>query len=449
MKGLINQEEIALTGRCIKLALEKGASAARASLGKSMANTIGILDGKIDRICSNLDRSIFLQIYSRGRYGAFSTNRLDRDSLERFTAHAVEMTGVLAPESCYSLPDPARKAEDCSKGDELELLDKDYFNITAEEKIQAVLQNHQDGALSMECEYSDSLDDNVIIDSEGFMGRSSDTQYSYSAAATVSGGKSGKKYEGYFFSGSLFKSGFRMEGVDERAIALAKRKIGERKIRSGKYRIIVDCHCSSRLIGPVINALNAYSLHQHNSFLEDSLERKIFSDDLTVMDFARVKGKCGSRLFDTEGVATSNSPVISRGVVKEYFTNTFMAAKAGFAPTVESVTRPTVMPFSRLSPCKSEQNNINLKDLLRSSGDAVYITAFNGGNCNSATGDFSFGIEGFLIRSGEIAHPIREAVMTSNMLELWNSISAAGNDALPHLGWQIPSLVFENIEINA
>jgi len=448
MKGLINEEEIFLARQCLETARECGASASRATLSKSVVNTIGILDGKIDRISNNLDRSIFLHIFSKGRYSTFSTNKIEKEYLVRFTKRAVEQTELMAPDKCYSLPDPKRKACGFETGDELEMADEKYLDITPDQRLELALESHNFEALSMESEYCDSLDDCVTIDSEGFFGRTKETSYSFNSSATLADGK-GRKYEGYAFCGALRLGCFDKGAVSAEAIYNARRKAGERRIRSGKYRIVVDRHISSRLAGPLFSALNAFSLYHHNSFLENSLGKTVFSEDLSITDLARQKGRLGSRPFDSEGVATSDSPIISKGEVLQYFTNTYMAAKTGFAPSIESVTRPSVKAFSRLGSCKSSQNDINLEDLILQGGNAVYITGFNGGNCNSGTGDFSFGIEGFLVRGGEIAHPIREAVLTGNMNQLWNSISAAGNDALDCLGWQIPSLVFENIDINA
>jgi len=448
MKGLINEEEIALGKICIDVARSSGASASRATLSKSLVNTVGVLDGKIDRISGNLDRSIFLSIFANGCYGTFSANRMDRHYLERFTKRAVELTCLMAPDKCYSLPDPARKAAGFESGEELEMEDEDFFNLTTDKRIEKALEGICEGALSMESEYYDSFEDCIVMDSDGFYGRTKDTSFSFNTSATAADEK-GRKYEGYAFTGSLRCSEFSVEGVSAEALRLARRKIGQRRIRSGKYRIVVDRNIASNLVGPLLSALSAYSLYQHNSFLKDSLGCRVFSEDLSIMDMALQKGKTGSRPFDSEGVATRNAPVIENGVIKQYFTNTYMAAKAGFDASIESATRPTVSAFSRLGTCNSMQKDINLEDLIHLSGSAVYITGFNGGNCNAGTGDFSFGIEGFLIRDGELAHPIREAVLTGNMKDLWNNICAAGSDALQCLGWQIPSLVFDNIDINA
>ena len=68
----------------------------------------------------------------------------------------------------------------------------------------------------------------------------------------------------------------------------------------------------------------------------------MFSGGLTLTDMARERGKSGARLFDSEGVATTNLPLIENGVVKNFFVNTYTANKTGEEPTVEDISRPVL-----------------------------------------------------------------------------------------------------------
>jgi PmbA protein len=179
------------------------------------------------------------------------------------------------------------------------------------------------------------------------------------------------------------------------------------------------------------------------------LDKKIFSEGLTIMDMGRTPGKAGSRLFDTEGVATKNGPIIENGVVKQYFINTYMSGKTGMEPTIEDISRPCLMPFIKGKGLVSEEKELSLNALLRLCGNGILVTGFNGGNCNPATGDFSFGIEGYAFSKGKKTHPVREMLITGNIITLWNNLAAAGNDARECTRWQIPTLVFEDVSFSA
>lgn len=451
-KGIITAAEKQLCRDCVSHAIKVGASAIRISLSKSIQNSIAVLDGEIDRISYSEDRSVFLHVFAEGRYGTFSTNRLGKDELEEFIAQAVATTVLLVPDPCRRLPEAHLKAKGCSEGDELDLVDSGYSSITQEQKIAIAKACANPGVSvaqaytveSVESEYSDSLDDNFMVDSDGFEGRHIESSFGFCSEVTVIDGE-GNRYSGYQWTATPKFRDFHPENITAQAIEDAAAQIGPRNIKSGKYTVVVHAKAASRLIGPILSALDGNSIQQNFSFLGDRVGEKVFSDKMTLYDAATAKGKAGSRLFDTEGVATEDGPIIENGVVKKVFVNTYCACKTGMKQTVEGVSRPTLQPYI----CNSAEKEINLDDILASCGNGILVTGFNGGNCNQATGNFSFGIEGFLFQDGKIVHPTDEALMTGDMTSLWNSLLAVGSDARECARWQIPSLAFENIDINA
>ncbi len=104
------------------------------------------------------------------------------------------------------------------------------------------------------------------------------------------------------------------------------------------------------------------------------------------------------------------------------------------SPTIEG---PSVL---QLEGCEKD-----LHSLIQKAGKGVLVTGFNGGNCNGTTGDFSYGIEGFLFENGDILRPLNEMIISGNMKDLWLRFLSAADDALHYSAWQIPSLLFENI----
>ncbi len=78
----------------------------------------------------------------------------------------------------------------------------------------------------------------------------------------------------------------------------------------------------------------------------------------------------------------------------------------------------------------------------------ILITGFIGGNCNGATGDFSYGIEGFFIQDGKVVHPINEMNISGNMSQFWFNLTETGNDFLENGSDKVPSLMFENIDFS-
>ena len=93
---MIKTDEIQTARECIRIALEKGADGARVSLNKCVSDSVTLLNGEFDKVAHSADRSIYLYLFVDGRYGTFSTNRLDLGEIETFIGNAIEMVRMLA-----------------------------------------------------------------------------------------------------------------------------------------------------------------------------------------------------------------------------------------------------------------------------------------------------------------------------------------------------------------
>ncbi len=452
MNGTLGKEEIRLAEKSLETALRLGANKARVTLNKSLMELYGTLNGELDKVNHCLDRSMSVCLFVDGRFGSFSTNRLDEGELETFLAKSISTVRMLAEDPCRDLPDPSRTAKDASSGKELCLFDPSYPELTSEERLRmamdaSIFKAHgEDGLISEEGEYSDSVFDSFVADSNGLRCRHTETSFEYGVEMTILD-KEGNRYSGYWWDSSPRLKNLQIGGCGETALKRALAQIGPGKVPSGQYTMVVDSENASRLVTPLINALGGYALQQKNSFLLDTLGKRVFPEWMNLVDLPHAKGFTGSRLFDSEGVATKETPVIENGIVKEYFINTYMSGKMGMEPTIEDVTRPVMLPCT--APGLAKPEKMDRDSIMELVGDGILVTGFNGGNSNSATGDFSFGIEGFLFKDGKIVHPVREMLITGNFLTLWENLLAAGDDPRPCKSKLIPTLAFGKVFFSA
>ena len=437
----LTQTEIDLAQYCLAFARQAGAQKVRITLSKSLMNLIGLLNGEVDKTAHALDRSLQLQLFVEGRYGAFSTNKLEKEGLEEFIREAIDTVKMLQEDSYRDLPAPERVAKDARTGRELGLFDPAYDTLTAEQRREMALAScHWPcGAIAEEGEYSDSVFDTLTIDNQGLYARHTETSFEIGYETTVEDAQ-GNHFSSYWWDATPLLKDLQWKDCAEIAYKRALAQVGVQDTTGGKYTVVVDTECASTLLTPVLNALGGFALQQKNSFLVGSLGKQLFPEQLTILDLPRTAGETGCRLFDSEGVATREMPIIDKGIVKTYFLNTYIASKMGMAPTVEDATRVKVLP---VGGCKT------LDELLEATGDCILVTGFNGGNSNPVTGNFSYGIEGFLVRGGKRVHPVRELLITGNFLQLWNNLVATADDARPCLSKLIPSLAFTNVDISA
>ena len=433
---------MALARHCLEYAQQQGAEAVRITLTKSLMNLVGLLNGEVDKTSHALDRSLQLQLFARGRYGTFSSNKLDKEDLESFIREAIDTVKMLEADSFRALPAPERLAKDAVTGRELGLYDPACESLTAEKRREMALGSSawpQEGLIAEEGEYSDSVFDSLTLDSQGLEARHTETSYEIGYESTVEDAQ-GRHYSSYWWDATPRLEDLRLSDCASKAYERALAQQNPQSVPSGQYTLILDTECASKVVTPVLNALGGYSLQQKNSFLTDSLGKKLFPEGLTILDVPRTPGDTGCRLFDSEGVATREMSIVENGVVKTYFLNTYISRKMEMEPTIEDATRVKVLP---LGECRT------LEQVLEKVGNGILVTGFNGGNSNPATGNFSYGIEGFYIQNGKRVHPVREMLITGNFLTLWSNLLLVADDARPCLSKLVPTLVFTNVDFSA
>ena len=89
-----------------------------------------------------------------------------------------------------------------------------------------------------------------------------------------------------------------------------------------------------------------------------------------------------------------------------------------------------------------------MEEMVATLDRGILIAGFNGGNTNGSTGDFSYGIDGFLVENGKIVKPVSEMNITGNMVELWASLAEVGSDVYENSSWRMPSLMFKDVDFS-
>ena len=549
----ISGAEIEIADKSVQMALDAGASAVMVSLDKAKTEIYALLDGEIDNIRQTGDRSLTFNIYADGKYGTFSTNRFEEESLRDFLCKAVETVRMLVADPFRGLPDKKDLATDAVNGDEMGLCWYGYDSVSRDEKLEMARRVSVFGefsapssdrnwrVVSEEVEYNNTLSDTYLTSSDGCRCRQTETSFEVSSQVTVEDNE-GNKYSGLWWDYGVSPEKVLTSECGRKAVEMAVMQIAPVNADKGKYTMVVSRLVSGRLLQPVLNALSSLSVYQKSSFLVDALGKQVFSKGLNVMDMPLEKGKSGAILFETDGRACMNREIITDGVVKENFTSIYMSRKLGIPPTSSCPNRPVLLPFvseellagerggghcgvsgagldgsglggdcggvsgdgrgSELGVASGDGrgvergeisgaglgavnggergaelgvvngsgrgtelagglgaerglkadpfvNEIAQRDILDLCGSGILVTDFNGGNCNSATGDFSYGVSGFLFENGKITSPIDSMLITGNMTDLWSNLLAAGSDPVPGMSRQVPTLAFRDVTFNA
>ena len=94
---MLTQQEIDLARAAMEFALANGAQKARVTLNKSLMELFGMLNGELDKVTHALDRSLQVSLFVDGRFGSFSSNRLEAEGLKAFLLDAIDTVRTLEP----------------------------------------------------------------------------------------------------------------------------------------------------------------------------------------------------------------------------------------------------------------------------------------------------------------------------------------------------------------
>ena len=195
---------------------------------------------------------------------------------------------------------------------------------------------------------------------------------------------------------------------------------------------------ASSLIGSFVSAVSGGSLYRKTSFLQDALNTQVFPEWFEIEEDPFILRALGSMPFDEEGVAPRKRKIIERGVLKDYFLNTYSARKLGLVSTGNAGGSTNL---------RCTVGAKSLTELMRDMGRGLLVTDLMGQGVNAITGDYSRGAAGFWIEGGEIAYPVEEITIAGNLKEMYRGIAAVGSDVDRRGGKHIGSVLISEMAV--
>ena len=161
------------------------------------------------------------------------------------------------------------------------------------------------------------------------------------------------------------------------------------------------------------------------------------TDKLTILDNPLMPKGFGSKHYDAEGISARTIPIIEHGVLRNVYMDTYYGSKLGMETTTGSMSNLIVSTGTR-----------NVAEIIADCPDGIYVTNWLGGNSDSATGDYSFGVRGNIIRDGKLGPSVSEMNVTGNLLALFAQLIELGNDPWKYSAILAPTLVFDGVDFS-
>ncbi|MGC4092120.1 MAG: metallopeptidase TldD-related protein [Polyangiaceae bacterium] len=199
-----------------------------------------------------------------------------------------------------------------------------------------------------------------------------------------------------------------------------------------------DPDVSRSLIGAFAGCIMGGAIWRKSSYLLEREGTPVASPLVTLVDDPLLKRAPGSRPFDGEGLRSRRNVVVDGGTLKTFLLDSYSARKLSRRSTASAARSGGVGPST--SNFLMQAGELSPEALLKSTASGLYVTEMMGFGFNALTGDFSRGAGGFWIENGELAFPVSEITLSSNLDAMLKGIDAVGNDLLLKTSTAAPTL---------
>jgi len=178
------------------------------------------------------------------------------------------------------------------------------------------------------------------------------------------------------------------------------------------------------------HGLEADAIVKQSSVYAGQVGHMVASPLVTLVDDGSVVGEWGHLGIDDEGHATQRNVLIENGVLTDYMWDYLRARGEGRASSGNG-RRQTYqhLPMVRMTNTFLLEGPDTAEDIIAQTPYGVYVAQLGGGQVNTTTGDFVFGMTAaFLIEDGKITSPLRDCNLIGNGPQILKRVDAVAND---------------------
>jgi PmbA protein len=430
-----------LCKRCVDQAVRLGAEWCDVSAGSGRDISVSIEKTGIKTADAGQGEDVAIRVYIRGGMGYASVSGRDRRDIDEAVRRAVALAKEATPDPDFKrLPAPQPQTE--VEG----LFDDRIAGLGVDQVVRIAVANIEaakamEPGVNLSGHVGLSVGSGALASSTGVALESEDTEVGADIEALIKRGSD----TGYFYEFDFGRhlADCRLEDVAAGAVAGARRFLGARRIGSGRMTLVLGPLASYGFLAGIVSAANAESIQRGRSYLCGKLGSRIASPHLTIIDDGLIPRGIRSGAHDGEGTRRRPLTVIEKGTLANLLHNSYTAGKASAESTGHGSHGGGIGP-TNLRPALGDRP---AAELLRDVKEGIFLESGEI-RADAASGDISASIDfGFLVRGGEIIHPVESAMLGGNVFDLLERLDAVSSDAREEPGVLMPTLRIQDVQI--
>lgn len=271
-----------------------------------------------------------------------------------------------------------------------------------------------------------------IFNSEGLATGDTRVRTRLAVTAVASDGsvnQTGSEAPGASMGYELFESRVDADACGREAARTAATMLSAGDCPAGRMPVVMDGGFGGVVFHEACgHSLEATSVAFGTSEFCGKQGEQIASTCVTAIDDGTMPNEWGSTNIDDEGTATTRLVLIENGILKNYMVDKLNGRRMNAAPTGSGRRQDyRFAPTSRMRNTFIAPGTDDENAMISEIDCGLYAKKMGGGSVNPATGEFNFAVqEGYMIRDGKIAEPVRGATLIGKGADVLMHIDRVG-----------------------
>lgn len=414
----------------LSAALSTGGDFAEIFMEDRHDNIINMIGGKVETSNAGRTYGAGIRIFNGNNSIYGYTNDASRENLLKVAkdiassiSEVDKSIGIDLVKKCITTINPIKiMPNEIKKGEKI-----DWLRIASNEA------KRYDEITQVTASYLDHVQNILVANSEGVFAedRRVRTRLRVSAVASANGDmQTGSRDIGGHIGLEIYGEDV-LKTIGRESADMAKTMAYAELCPSGKMPVVIDNGFGGVIFHEACgHGLEATSVAKGTSVYTGKLGEKIASDLVTAIDDGTIANGWGSINVNDEGELPQKNVLLENGVLKSYMIDKLGSRRMSM-PQTGAGRRESYQyaPTSRMTNTYIAPGKSSHADIIANTEFGLYAKNMGGGSVNPATGDFNFAVvEGYMIRNGQVAEPVRGATLIGTGLEVLQKIDMVGDD---------------------
>ncbi|HEV3401317.1 MAG TPA: TldD/PmbA family protein [Acidimicrobiales bacterium] len=422
----------AVVQRVLGVALRNGGDFAEVFAEDRRSSSAYFDDGKVEELGSGRDRGAGIRVVRGETTGFAHTSDLTEAGLRA----AAEAAAAAARGGGQGVREVALSRQEAPRAHDVEVLPQDVAKARKVELLARADEaaRSEGGAIrQVSVSYADGRRQILVANSDGLLTTDDQVRTRFmvhAVAAGDTGMQTGYEGPGRTVGFELYDE-IDVEDVARTAARRALTMLKARPAPTGTLPVVLRRGAGGVLFHEACgHGLEADLVGRDASVFRNRVGEMVASPLVTLVDDGTYAREWGTYAVDDEGHPAQRNTLIQDGALTDYMWDLLRARKEGRESSGNGRRQSYQhLPMVRMTNTYVLAGEDDPDEIIRQTPHGVYCVQLGGGQVNTATGDFVFGMtESYMIEDGEITEPVRAANLIGNGPDVLRAIDAVGND---------------------